>query len=462
MVASSLSQTQDVPFTRGHFLLGNYQDFLQDRIGFLHRLAQEGDVRGFRIGPVPMLFFNKAEHAQHILVEHASDFSKGRLMRKAVGNNGLFTSEGKFHQRQRKLMAPSFQPRHIASYADIIVAYARRIMQEWEDGAIIDINHEMIRFTMSIIGKVLFDTDFLSEIDELGAAINTGLAHAVRTLTSPFTLPLSIPTSYNQRVRQATRLLETRLYQMIEERRRNPHEQNDLLTHLLWARDDEGQPMSDQQLIDECVTLFTAGHETTAAALAWTWYLLCEHPQSYQKLQQEVDQELQGRLPTFDDLPRLPYCLQVFKETLRLYPPAPGILREALHDTVIDGYKVPKRATIMISPYALHRRTDAFPEPESFRPERFEPWREKQLPHSAYIPFGAGPRICIGNHFALMEGQLLIATIIQHSTFRLIPDQHIVPDIVHHLALRPGGEVRVSVHVRSKSSLQDFISPTLP
>ncbi|GER90516.1 cytochrome P450 [Dictyobacter vulcani] len=448
MVASSLPQAQAVPFTRGHFLLGNYQEFLQDRLGFLNHLAQEGDVRGFRIGPVPLLFFNKAEHAQHVLVEYANDFSKGKLMHKAVGNNGLFVSEGEFHRHQRKLMAPCFQPRHIASYADTIVHYAKRLMQEWEDGAIIDINHSMIRFTMSIVGKVLFDTDFLSETDELGVAINTGLAHAVRTLTSPFMLPLSIPTLYNQRVRQATHLLETRLSQMIEERRQHPDDRNDLLSHLLRARDDEGQPMSDQQLIDECVTLFTAGHETTAAALAWTWYLLCEHPQSYQKLQQEVDQELQGHLPTFEDLPQLPYCLQVFKETMRLYPPASGILRESLHDTVIDDYRVPKGTTILISPYTLHRRADTFPEPESFQPERFEPSREKLLPRSASIPFGAGPRICIGNHFALMEGQLLIAAITQHCTFRLVPGQLIVPDVVHHLALRPGGEVKVRVHVR--------------
>ena len=448
MVASSLPQDQAVPFTRGHFLLGNYQEFLQDRLGFLNRLTQEGDVRGFRLGPVPLLFFNKAEHAQHILVEYANDFSKGKLMHKAVANNGLFISEGEFHKRQRKLMAPCFQPRHIASYADTIVHYVRRLMHEWEDGAIIDINHAMIRFTMSIVGKVLFDTDFLSEADELGAAINTGMAHAVRTLTTPFMLPLSIPTPYNQRVCQATHLLETRLFQMIEERRQHPDDRNDLLSHLLRARDDEGQPMSDRQLIDECVTLFTAGHETTAAALAWTWHLLCEHSQIYQKLQQEIDQELQGHLPTFEDLPRLPYCLQVFKETMRLYPPASGILRESLHDTLIGDYRVPKGATIVISPYTLHRRADTFPEPESFQPERFEPSREKLLPRSAYIPFGAGPRICIGNHFALMEGQLLIAAITQHCTFRLVPGQQIVPDVVHHLALRPGGEVKVRVHVR--------------
>jgi cytochrome P450 len=449
MVASSTSETRTVPFTHEHFLLGSYREFLQDRIGFLPRLAQEGDVMGFHVGPVPMLFFNKAEHVQHILVEHASDFCKGKLMRRAVGNNGLFISEGEFHRRQRKLMSPYFQPRHIASYADTIVHYAERTMREWEDGSTIDINRYMIRFTMSIIGKLLFDTDFLSEADELGAAINTGLRHAVRTLTTPFVLPLTIPIPYNRRVRQATHLLQTRLYQMIEERRRHLDGRNDLLSHLLQTRDDEEQPMSDQQLIDECITLFTAGHETTAAALAWTWYLLCEHPQSYQRLQQEVDQELQGRLPTYDDLPRLSYCLQVFKETLRLFPPAPGILREALNDTVIDGYRVPKGATILIAPYTLHRRADYFPEPDRFQPERFTPEREKSLPRSAYIPFGAGPRICIGNHLALMEGQLLIAAIAQRYAFELVPGQHIAPDLVHNFALRPGGKVEVIVKRRT-------------
>jgi cytochrome P450 len=442
------STTQTVPFTHEHFLLGSYQSFLQDRLGFLSHLVQEHDVIGFRIGPVPMLLFNKAEHAQHVLVEHADDFSKGKLMRRAVGNNGLFVSEGAFYRRQRKLMAPCFQPRHIASYADTIVSYAEHIMQEWQDGAIIDINHFMIRFTMSITGKVLFDTDFLNETDELGAAINTGLAHAIRTLTSPFTLPLNIPTPYNRRVRQAALLIDARLRQMIAERRKSPDKRNDLLSLLLQARDDDGQPMSEQLLIDECLTLFTAGHETTAAALAWTWYLLCTHPENYQKLQQELDQELQGHLPTYADLPKLPYSLQIFKETMRLYPPAPGILREALHDTIIDGYRVPKGATIIISPYTLHRRADYFPKPESFQPERFTPEHEKLLPRSAYIPFSAGPRICIGNHFALMEAQLLIAAIAQRYTFSLVPGQHIEPDVAHNLALRPGGTVKVKVQLR--------------
>jgi cytochrome P450 len=206
--------------------------------------------------------------------------------------------------------------------------------------------------------------------------------------------------------------------------------------------------MSDSQLMDECLILFSAGHETTAAALTWTWYFLCQHPDVYQKVQQEVESALQGRTPTYDDLTRLPYCLQVFKETMRLYPPAAGIVREASHDIEIDGYLVPKGYTIIISPYTLHRKSEYFPDPETFDPERFTPEREKQLPRYAYIPFGAGPRICIGNHLALMEGQLLIATLAQRVTFTLIPGQTIEPDPVHNLALRPGGKVEVVVRKR--------------
>lgn len=191
--SAASSPAKIVPFVKGHPLLGSYQDFLRDRPNFITHLGQQGDVVGFRIGPVPMLFFNRAEHVQYILVEHANDFSKGRLMRRAVGNNGLVVSEGDFYRKQRKLMAPPFQPRHIASYADTMVSYANRVVQEWSDGAVIDLNHTMIRTTMSIIGKVLFGTEFLSEADELGAAINTGLAHAVRTLTSPLTCLSAFP-----------------------------------------------------------------------------------------------------------------------------------------------------------------------------------------------------------------------------------------------------------------------------
>lgn len=426
-------------------LIGSYTAFMKDRLSFLLRLASEGDVCGFHIGPLAMIMFNRPEHVQCILVEHAYDFSKGRLMHKAIGGNGLFISEGDFHRHQRKLMAPHFQPRHIASYADNIIAYGERFLQQWQDGKAIDLNKAMIALTMSIIGKILFGADMLSETDELGAALAIGFEHAVYVMTSPFAPPLSWPTARNRRVRTANQVIENRLQHMIDEHRADLSNYHDVLSALLQARDEDDLPMSDRQVLDECIILFGAGHETTAAALTWTWYLLCQHPDIYQKVRQEVDTALQGHAPTYDDLPRLPYCLQVFKETLRLYPPAAAILREPLHDVEIDGYATPAGTTLFLSPYTLHRNPAYFPDPERFDPDRFTPEREKQLPRYAYIPFGAGPRICIGNHLALMEGQLLIALLTQRVTFTLLPDQAIVPDSVHSLALRPAGQVLATV-----------------
>jgi len=257
----------------------------------------------------------------------------------------------------------------------------------------------MIGLTMSVIGKVLFDADVFNETDGLGAAM---------------------------------RVEQERVQHMIDERRRGMTERSDFLSILLHAKDEDGRAMSDQQLMDECLTLFSAGHETTAAALSWVWYFLCQHPDTYQKVQQEVDHVLQGRTPTYDDLVRLPYCLQVFKETMRLYPPAAGIVREALHTIEIDGYQVPRGCNVLLSPYTLHRKPEYFPDPETFDPDRFTPEREKQLPRYAYLPFGAGPRICLGMHFALMEDQLLLATLAQRVHFSLVPGHLVGRELAVH------------------------------
>ncbi len=437
-----------IPYIREYPLVGSLPAFLGDRMKFLLCMAEKNDVYGFHIGLVPMILFNKPEHVQSILVELADDFYKGRLMHKAFTGNGLFISEGEVHRRQRKLMAPAFQPRQIANYVDSIAHYGEQIQQKWNDGAVIDLNQQMIALTMSVIGKVVFDVDVFTETDELGAAWGIVFEYTTQILTSLFTPPLSWPTPRNRRFNKAVQLIENRLQRMIDERRNSPHTRNDLLSILLRAKDEDGSEMSDRQLMDECATLLAAGHETTAAALSWTWYLLCQHPDVYQKVQREVDEVLKGRTPTAADLPNLPYCLQVFKETMRLYPPASGILREALHDIEIDGYLVPKGHNVLLSPYTLQRRPEYFPNPETFDPDRFTPEREKQIPRYAYIPFGAGPRICIGNYFALMEGQLLIATLAQRVSFALVPRQTIEPDPVHNLVLRPGGKVKAIVKRR--------------
>jgi cytochrome P450 len=448
-MVAQINTTKKIPRISEYPLLGSLPSFMKERLQFFQRIAQKESVCSFHVGPVRMVMFNKPEYIQYILADHAADFDKGRIMHKAMnGSNGLFSSEGDFHRQQRKLLSPPFQPRHISSYADSIGHYGEQLQKTWRNDEHIDLNQQMISLTLSIIGKILFNADVFSETDELGAAMAIGFEHTVHVLTSLYSPPLSWPTPHNRRTRIAGQQVEKRIQRMIDERRNSTIERNDFLSILLQARGDNNEVMSDQQVMDECITLFGAGHETTAAALAWVWYFLCQNPTIYQRVQQEVDSVLQGRTPTFADLLDLPYCLQVFKETMRLYPPAAAIIRETLYTVEIDGYCLPEGTTIFLCPYTLHRIPEYFPTPEQFDPDRFAPEREKQLPRYAYIPFGAGPRICIGNHLALMEGQLLIATLAQRVTFSLIPGQTVEPDPTHNLALRPGGKVEAVVKRR--------------
>ena len=435
----------------GYPFVGNLPEFTKDRLGLLQRMASTGDVCGMHFGPFPGILFNKPEHVQSILVEHAYDFDKGEAIhntfRPTIGD-GIFSSEGDFHRHQRKLVAPPFQPRHIASYAEIMGHYGEQIQQTWPDGGVIDVNQQMTNLTMSIIGKALFDADVFTKTDELGAAMTVTTEYAAHTLSVLLPPPYSWPLPRNRRTHRAVQVLRNYIQRFIDERRNNLTERNDFLSILLQARDEDGKPMSDEQVMAECLTLFGAGHETTATALSWAWYLLCQHPESYQQVQQEVDSVLQGRTPTYTDLAKLPYCLQVFKEAMRLYPPVYAFSRRALRDVEIDGYRIPKDWVVLLAPYTLHRREEYFPEPEKFDPERFTPERERQLPRYAYLPFGAGPRICIGMYFAMMEGHLLLATLVQRVSFSLTPGQTIEPDPIHHLALRPSGAVNAIVKRR--------------
>jgi cytochrome P450 len=301
---------------------------------------------------------------------------------------------------------------------------------------------------MSIIGKALFDADIFNETSELGAAMTTAIDYATHAISLFLPPPYSWPLPRHRRARKAIRILRDHISLFIEERLNSQTSRNDFLSILMQARDEDDNPMSGEQLMAECLTLFGAGHETTATALSWTWYLLCQHPESYQRVQHEVDNALQGRTPTYADLARLPYCLQVFKEVLRLYPPVYLIFRRALRNVEIDGYRVPKGCFVVLAPYTLHRREEYFPEPDKFDPERFTLEREKRLPRYAFVPFGAGPRTCIGLHFAMMEGHLLLATLAQRVSFSLVPGQTINPDPVHHLTLRPSGVVNVLVNKR--------------
>ncbi len=428
-------------------LLGSLPGFNRDHLGFVLAVARAcGDVGRFHFGPFPILLFNTSELVHSVLVEHANDFDGGPVRHKAFGpviGNGLFNSEGELHRRQRKAMAPAFQPRQIKNYADTMVSYGERAQAEWPDGAVVDVNQEMTRITMTIIGKVLFDVDVFTEADMLGAAVVAAIEHITYVFSNLVPIPLDWPLPRHRRTREALAFLKTRIQELIDERRRGGAERDDFLSILLRTRDEDGNPMSDEQIRDEALTLFGAGHETTATALTWAWYLLATHPDVYQQTRNEVDGVLQGRSPTYADLAQLPYTLRVLKEAMRLYPPAYLLSRVALHDVEVGGYPVRRSDTVFMAPYALHRRADYFPDPTRFDPERFTPENEARLPRYAYMPFGAGPRICIGNHFALMEGHLLLAALAQRVRFELVPGQEIVPD--PKITIRPRDGIKMVV-----------------
>jgi cytochrome P450 len=322
-------------------------------------------------------------------------------------------------------------------------ALSDQFQRSWPEEGVMDLKQELTTLTMHIIGQVLFDGELVADTTTLGSAAATIAAYLAHVLLKPFSFPYHWPTPRNRRAHQAIQAGRECLQRLIAERRQPLVERQDVLSLLLQARDAEGQAMTDEQVMAECLTLFVAGYETTATALTWTWYLLCQHPEAYEQMQEEVDTILQGRTPTYDDLAQLPYCLQVFKEALRLYPPAHILSRRAVRDVEIDGYRVPQGWSVLVVPYLLHRREDYFPDPEHFDPTRFSPQREKQLPRYAYLPFGAGPRICIGLHFAMMEGHLLLASLAQRSRFSLLAGQSIEPDPLHNLILRPSGPVHV-------------------
>ncbi|MBV9257628.1 MAG: cytochrome P450 [Ktedonobacteraceae bacterium] len=444
---------KSIPAIRHLPIVGNLPEFRRDRLGLFLRVAREcGDIGMLHFGPFPGILINSPELVHSVLVEHAYDFDKGEFQHNAFRptlGNGLLISEGEYHRQQRKLIAPSFQPRNIIAYAAAMGAYGEQLQSEWADGAIVDIGHEMTRVTMSIVGKVLFDTDVFTEADELGAAMTTILEHINHTLSKLFPVPFSWPTPHNFRAKRAIAVLRSRIQQMIDERRTSSQERNDFLSILLNAQGEDGSHMTNEQIGDEALILFAAGHETTATALTWAWYVLATHPDIYEKMQQEVDTVLQGRTPTYSDLAQLPYTLQVFKETMRLYPPAYGFVRVALRDQKIVGYSISKGQTVIISPYTMHRNAGYFSDPETFDPERFAPENEKKLPRLAYMPFGAGPRICIGNHFAMMEGHLLLATFAQRVIFELMPGQHVIPDPGKTVTIRPRHHLMMRVKHRN-------------
>jgi cytochrome P450 len=412
----------------------------RDRCGFLTRLAREyGDLVYFKLGPQPVFLLNHPDYIRDVLVTHNKNFMKGEGLQRAkrLLGEGLLTSEGEFHLRQRRLSQPAFHRQQIAGYAATMVDYAARMRDGWREGEMLEMSREMMRLTLAIAGKTLFDAEVESEADEIGDALSKAMS-LFNHLTVPFSHLLEkLPLPAVRRFQKARERLDVTIYRMIEERRRNGGDRGDLLSILIRARDEEGDGtgMTDLQLRDEMMTIFLAGHETTANALTWTWYLLSQNPEVETKLHREIDEVLRGRLPVAEDYPRLSYTEMVFAESMRLYPPAWIIGRRALNDYQINGYLIPARSILLMSQYLMHRNEKYFTDPLKFDPERWRPEAKESRPKFCYFPFGGGPRVCIGEHFAWMEGVLVIATTAQRWKMRLMEGHPVEPHPI--VTLRP-------------------------
>lgn len=418
-----------------------------------------------------------------VVVTKAKSFEKSpglRVILHYLAGQGLFTSEGDLWRNQRKLMAPIFQPAPMHRYAETMRLVAERSADAMHDGMAIDVAHETTRIAMSVVGKALFDTDTFDEADELGAALTACLSWANKSLGAPGLVahvlmldatdalanrstgetkgffsdlhrrvnePFLLPGARSKELQSAVSFIDHRIQSMIDERRKQGLARKDLLTRLLTAQDEEagGGPMTDKQVRDEAITLFIAGHETTATALAWSFYLLARNPEMLARARAEADALGDGEITQWQP-EKLAYCTRVFREAMRMYPPIMFFPKRSLEEVEICGYKLPPKTLTFVSSYAQHYRADNYENPRVFDPDRWLPEREALRHKSAYLPFSAGPRVCIGIHFAMMEGPIVLATLLRRWNFQIDPHQTIDED--DFATLRPKGGVPAIVRKR--------------
>lgn len=464
-----------------HRFLGHVPEVRNERMGFVRRVASDG--RPFLrlrapFGNIAMI--NDPALVQEVFVEKVKSFAKAAMTRFTIyplAGEGLFSSDGELWRKQRKLMAPLFHPAQVERYAGDMVACAKRALDRFQDGPT-HIARETTRITMAIAGKTLFDSDTFDQADALGDALTIALDWGSEHAASPLAIghivarrtllalrdrttalgpvsrtlgavaerlhgPLFTPGPSGAALKEALVVLDERVARMIADRRAKPGAHRDLLARLLEAHDeDDGTRMTDRQVRDEVLTLFVAGHETTATALAWALYELAGDPALYAAAEAEAD--ALGGDPTLEDLPKLPLLLRVFKESLRKYPPVYLIGRDVISDVEIGGFALPKDMNVTLSPYSLHHREDLWPDPARFDPDRFLPEQEAARSRFAYLPFGAGPRICIGYQFAFMEGQLVLAAMLRRARYARMGAVEIEPSAT----LRPREDMQMRVALR--------------
>ena len=443
-----MSENKLPPSLKGGIFGGHFMQFRGDSTGFLQKLSELGDVTSFRMGGQLAFFLNHPDFARDLLITNNTKFIKGRALQRAkrLLGEGLLTSEAEIHLRQRRMIQPAFHREKIKTYAEAMTYYTAKMRDEWRDGEVRDIDKEMMRLTLQIVGKTLFSANVEDEADEIGTALTT-LIEMFGYLLLPFSELLEkLPLPQVKRFNRAKETLDSIIYGIINERRKSGEDKGDLLSMLLQARDEESDDkMTDEQIRDECLTLFLAGHETTANALTWTFYLLSQNPEKEAKLHEELRQVLQNeRIPTVEDLPNLKYTESVFAESLRLFPPAWALGRLAIEEHEFGGYKIPKGSLVLLSQFVMHRDARFWENAETFLPER---WEKQSIREAGkkyiYFPFSSGIRGCIGEGFAWTEGILLIATLAGKWKLKLMPEQKIGMNPLMTLRPRFGMKMKI-------------------
>ena len=427
----------------------------RDPLGFFASLAREhGDVAMARIGPRRICLVSDPELVQEVLVGQQRNVTKTRALKRAglLLGQGLLTSEGDFWLRQRRLMQPAFHRDRIAGYADAMVMLAQRTRDSWRDGGTIEIHEAMMRLTLAIAALTLFGARVDEEAEEIGRALDTAISMFPR-LTAPFSELLDrLPLAANRRFAEARARLDATIHRMIRERRASGEDRGDLLSMLLAARDEgeggDGRGMTDEQVRDEALTLLLAGHETTANALTWTWYLLARHPEAEARLHAELDGVLGDRTPAMADVAQLPVTRATVAEAMRLYPPAYVVGRAPREPFMLGGYDIPAGTMVFMSQWVIHRDARWFPDPARYDPTRWTPAMERALPRFAYFPFGGGPRKCIGESFAWTEAVLVLATLARRWRLRLA-EPGAEPGMRAMITLRPARPIMMRVEARS-------------
>lgn len=420
---------------------------------FVDAWRKHGDLVRIQIGSEARFLAAHPEHVRHVSVTNRKNYTKGAsydVVRQMLLGDGLVTSTGEVWRRQRKLMSPFFTPRAVAEFAPMMIADANDFIQRWEEkasaGEVVEMIDEMMLITAMIILRTMFSTESDEEMLELKDAVETMIQFVSRRQLNPIAAPLWLPTKGNQAYNRAVELIHDYIDAVVARRRGMPQSEwpDDLLSRLLAARDEEtGEPMPDKLLKDEVITIFFAGHETTARSMAFTWYALSRNPHVAERLHQEIDAVLGDREPTLDDLKRMPYALRVIKETLRLYPPAPMYARDAIADDEIDGVHIPAGAPVILMPFCTHRHPDFWPEPERFDPDRWTPEREKARHPYAYHPFAAGQRVCIGNNFSLFESHILLTMLARRFNPQLVEGHQVELEMAGTLYAKNGMPMRL-------------------